>query len=78
MFELLRVRPFNYISAPGLAWDALLLMTNIKLDLIIDLKVLDIIERQKRGGLCFVGAKRHVKCNNRYIPGYDETIERDY
>ena len=67
----------NYISAPGLAWDALLLKTDITLDLITDLKVLDIIERQKRGGLCFVGAKRHVKCNNKYIPGYDENIGSD-
>ena len=68
----------NYISAPGLAWDALLLKTKINLDLITDIKVLDIIERPKRGGLCFVGSKRHVKCNNKYIPGYDEHIESDY
>ena len=52
--------PLNYISAPGLAWDALLLKTKINLDLITDIKVLDIIERPKRGGLCFVGSKRHV------------------
>ena len=43
--------PLNYISAPGLAWDALLLKTKIKLDLITDVKILEIIERQKRGGL---------------------------
>jgi len=64
--------PLNYISAAGLAWDALLLKTKINLDLITDIKALDIIERQNRGGLCFVGSKRHVKCNNKYIPGYDE------
>ena len=31
--------PLNYISAPGLAWDALLLKTKIELDLITDSKV---------------------------------------
>ena len=56
--------PANYISAPSLAWDAMLLMTNIELDLITDPDILDMIERQKRGGLCFVGSKRYVKANN--------------
>ena len=26
----------------------------------------------------FVGSKRHVQCNNKYISGYDENIESDY
>jgi hypothetical protein len=30
--------PANYISAPGLAWDAMLLKTGIELDLITDLR----------------------------------------
>jgi hypothetical protein len=46
--------PANYVSCPGLAWDAMLLKTGIKLELITDLEILDMIERQKRGGLCFV------------------------
>ena len=52
--------PANYISAPSLAWDAMLLMTGIVLDLITDPDILDLVERQKRGGLCFVGSKRYV------------------
>ena len=51
--------PANYISAPGLAWDAMLLKTDIKLELMHDTLVLDILERMERGGLCFVGSKRH-------------------
>jgi hypothetical protein len=50
--------PANYISAPALSWDAMLLKTKIELELINDIKILDIIERQKRGGLCFVGIER--------------------
>ena len=40
--------PANYISAPGLAWDAMLMMTGIELEQIHDPKVLDIVERHKK------------------------------
>ena len=40
--------PANYISAPSLAWDAMLMKTRIELDQIYDPKILDIIERHKR------------------------------
>ena len=41
--------PANYTSAPGLAWDAMLLNTKVELDLITDLEIMDMIERQKKG-----------------------------
>ena len=40
--------PANYISSPGLAWEATLLKTRVKLQQMSDLKVLDIMERQKK------------------------------
>jgi hypothetical protein len=49
--------PLNYVSVPGLAWDAMLKMTGIRLELITDPKILNMLERHKRGGLCFVGSK---------------------
>ena len=70
--------PANYISAPSLAWDAMLMKTKIELDQIFDPKILDIIERQKKGGLCFVGSKRHVKANNHYLEDYDDTKPENY
>jgi hypothetical protein len=70
--------PANYISAPGLAWDAMLLKSNIQLELMHDTKVLDIMERMKRGGLCFVGSKRHIKANNKYMETYDDKQESNY
>ena len=76
--EYYNLDPANYISAPSLAWDAMLLKTKVKLGLISDITVLDIIERSKRGGLCFVGSKRHVKANNHYLDDYDETKPEDY
>ena len=70
--------PLNYISAPSLAWDAMLLKTNIELDLIHDVKMLEIIERHKRGGLCFVGSKRYCKANNKYMNEYEENLPENY
>ena len=49
----------------------MLKMTGIELEQISDVKILDIIERQKRGGLCVVGSKRHVEVNNKYVENFD-------
>ena len=73
-----KLDPANYLSAPSLAWDAMLLKTDIKLDLVTDLKMLDMIEKQKRGGLCFVGSKRHVKANNKYLDSFDDSKPSNY
>ena len=34
-----KLDPANYLTAPGLAWDAMLLQTGIELDLISDLEI---------------------------------------
>jgi hypothetical protein len=59
--------PANYITTPSFAWDAMLLMTKVELQLISDYKIYRMIEEQKRGGLCFVGSSRYAKANNRYL-----------
>ena len=70
--------PPNYITIPGFAWDAMLKQTDIKLELIHDPEILQIMEQHKRGGLCFVGSKRYVKANNHYIRNFDETLPENY
>ena len=70
--------PANYLSAPALGWDALLLISGVALELISDLEILDMIERQKRGGLCFVGSKRHEEANNKYLDDYDTSKPSNY
>lgn len=77
-FNYYGLDPANYISAPSLAWDAMLMKTKIELEQIHDVKILDIIERHKRGGLCFVGSKRHVKANNHYLEDFDATKPENY
>ena len=53
-------------------------MTKAKLDLIAYHSMLDMIERSKRGGLCYVSSKRYVKANNHYLPDYDDSQEENY
>ena len=53
-------------------------MTKAKLDLITDPSMLDMIERSKRGGLCYVSPKRYVKANNHYLPDYADSQEENY
>ena len=66
------IDPTNYLTPPSLSWDAMLLNTKAKLELLHDLDMLNMIEKMKRGGLCFVGSKRYVKANNQRMPDYDK------
>ena len=56
----------------------MLYKTGIELELITDPNILDISERSKRGGLTFVGSKRYVKANNKYVVGYDPAATSTY
>ncbi len=56
----------------------MLLKTRVELELITDMKMLKLFEDMKRGGLCFVGSKRTVKANNKYIEGYDQNKESGF
>ena len=58
------------MSAASRAWDAMLLKTHVKLDLITGLEVLAMPEKEQRGGLCFVGSKRYSKASQIYLPAY--------
>ena len=44
----------HYLSAPGLNWDAILKMTKVKLELIIDLDIYIFFEKGKTGGISYI------------------------
>ena len=44
----------HYLSAPGLNWDAILKMTKVKLELIIDLDIYIFFEKVKTGGISYI------------------------
>ena len=50
----------------------------IRIELITDPTILDIIERSKRGGQTFVGSKRYVKANNKHLAGYGPATKSTY
>ncbi|XP_052124667.1 uncharacterized protein LOC127749656, partial [Frankliniella occidentalis] len=68
-----------YYSSPGFAWDAALLYTGEKLELISDsMEIFMMWEKATRGGICTIN-ERYAECNNPYVPEtYDASKERNY
>ena len=60
----------HYFSSPALSWDAMLKITGIKLEKILDIDKYLFIEKGQRGGISYI-AKRHAKTNNKYTENYD-------
>ena len=67
----------HYFTSPGLSWDAMLKMTDIKLELMIDIDMFQFIEKGMRGGTSYI-ANRYGKANNRYMKTYDEKAPSKY
>ena len=69
--------PMHFVSLPGLAWQACLKKTNVKLELITDYDVFLMIEDGIRGGICHA-IKRYAKANNYYMKDYNENKDSSY
>ena len=72
-----KLDPWNYFTSPGLSWDAMLKMTDIKLELMTDIDMFQFIEKGMRGGTSYI-ANRYGKSNNRYMKTYDEKAPSKY
>ena len=64
--------PVYYYTAPGLAWDAMLKMTGVNLELLNDVDMLLMFEKGIRGGISII-SNRYGEGNNKYMKDYDET-----
>ena len=60
--------PCHYFSSPRASWDAMLIMTGLKLEKISDIYLF--IKKGLRGGISYI-AKRYSKANNKYMNDYD-------
>ena len=58
----------HYFSSPGLAWDAMLKMSGVRLRLIDDVDMHLFIEKGMRGGISYI-AKRYCRANNEFVKG---------
>ena len=70
--KLQKLDPCHYFSSPGLSWDAMLKMTGVRLEKIIDIDMYLFIEKGLRGGISYI-AERYSKANNKYMKNYDPT-----
>ena len=65
-FENYQLDPAWYYTSPGLAWDAALKKTGVRLQLLTDPDMLLMFEEGIRGGVSMI-IKRHGKANNPYM-----------
>ena len=72
-----KLDPLHYITSPGLAWDAMLKMTGINLELITDIDMQLFIEKGLRGDISYI-AHRHAEANNKYTRNYDPDKPSSY
>ena len=72
-----KLDPCHYFTSPGLSWDAMLKMTDIKLELIVDIDMYQFIEKGMRGGVSYI-ANRYGKANNKYMKEYDKKAPSKY
>ena len=66
-----------YYTAPGLAWDASLKISEIKLELLTDPDMYLMVETGIRGGISTI-TKRYAKANNKYMNIYDREKESSF
>ena len=72
-----KLDPCHYFTSPDLSWDAMLKMTNIKLELMTDKDMYQFIAKGMRGGVSYI-AHRYVRANNKYMKEYDEKAPSKY
>ena len=63
--NIYRVDPAYFVSAPGLAWEACLKKTKVKLELLTDVHMLMMFEPGIRGGIS-QSIHKYAAANNKY------------
>ena len=67
----------QYLTLPSFSWDALLKLTNVKLELISDPQMFLFFENNIRGGVS-VCSHRYAKANNVHVPDFDPNKDTSY
>ena len=75
--KVYKLDPAHFLSLPGLAWQACLKKTNVKLELLTDYDMLLMVEEGIRGGICH-SLQRYAKANNKYMKNFDANEKSSY
>ena len=75
--KIYNVDPAKFLLAPGLVGQAALRKAKVKLDLLIGIDMLLMVEKGIRGGICD-SIYQYAKANNKYMKDYDENKESSY
>ena len=69
--------PTHFLSAAGLAWQACLKKTEVKLESLTNNDMLIMVEEGTRGRMC-QAVYTYAETNNKYMKNYDKDIESSY
>ena len=75
--ETYELDPAHFLSTPGLAWQACLKKTEVKLELLTNNDMLLMVEKGIRGGMCHA-IHRYAKANNKYMKSYNKKKESSF
>ena len=70
-----RLDPVHYYTGPGLAWDAAIRVSKVKLELIKDIDIYNFIENSIRGGISMI-SNRYARSNNIYNMCFESDSEK--
>ena len=75
--EIYELDPAHYFSAPGLAWQACLKKTGVELELLTDIDMFLMVEKEIRGGI-YHAIHKYAKAINKFMRNCDKNIILPY
>ena len=72
-----KLDPAHFLSAPGLAWQACLTKTVVRLELLTNVGLLLMVKKGIRGGICHA-MHRYTIANNKYMKNYGKNEESSF
>lgn len=69
--------PAHYFTNPGMFWDAALMKSKVKLELLTEIDMVLMFEKQARGGISMI-SQRHAAANNPLLESYDPSKPESY
>ena len=72
-----KLDPCHYFTSPGLSSDAMLEMTNIELEVLTNIDIVQFIETSMTGEVSY-STNRYGQANNRYMKNHDKNAQSKY